>query len=148
MAENFTLKAGTKVFVGNVAATLAADTEVVFESVDGPDALAEALAQSPSVYAAHREELAHNETVVRDGETVHLRVSYGIGGARSEFDQTEFIKELDALFPQKAEQEQIDPTAPDAASEVSPQECVTAEDVRESAAAAAAALEAGDDTAN
>lgn len=84
MAEKFTLKAGTKLFVGNVAATLAADTEVVFETVDGRDQMAEALAHKPEVYGAHRDELAHEFEDVRDGARVRVRVTYGPHGARSE----------------------------------------------------------------
>lgn len=85
----FELKAGTTVFVGNAPATLPADTEVDFEAAQNFDQLAEALAAtSPTVYAAHRDALAHEEEAERDidGERrqVRVSVSYGVGGARVE----------------------------------------------------------------
>lgn len=110
MAKEFTIKKGHRLWLGNYPFVLSQDTKGIFETVvDSPDVLAEVLAGNPSVYAAHREDLAHDEDgfenvqVARVGpdkkpilgpfgqpvydieaKPVKVHVTYGLNGARIE----------------------------------------------------------------
>lgn len=80
----FTLVKGTALPFGDTKATLTKDAEFDF-AVPSTDALAETLAAcDASTYAAHRDALAHEEGVEREGEIVTVVVTYGVAGARQE----------------------------------------------------------------
>lgn len=130
MAKEFTIKKGHRLWLGNQPVLLMADTKVTFENViDSPDALAEVLATNPQIYAAHKDDLAHDEDgfenvqVQRmnpDGKTpmlgpgltpiydieakpVKVHVTYGLNGERIEIRPSD---KKDAVDPKKQTAEQ------------------------------------------
>lgn len=131
MARDFTLKKGSRVWIGNYPFVLMQDTKGIFETVvDSPDVLAEVLAQNPALYAAHRADLEHEEdsfenvTVQRmqkDGKPVlgplgtpvydieakpiKVRVSYGLNGQRIEHKPDE--EKLDAKKVAKEQEKNV-----------------------------------------
>lgn len=129
MAKEFTIKKGHRLWSGNYPFVLLQDTKGIFETVvDSPDAMAEVLATNPALYAAHRDDLAHDEDgfenvqVQRmnpDGKTpvlgpglvpiydieakaVKIHVTYGVNGERIERKASD----KDAIDPKKQTAEQ------------------------------------------
>jgi hypothetical protein len=105
MPQEFTLKQGTMFSFGNVFIETPADYPFIFP-IDTTDQLAELLAHNPKIYADHREQLFHKETVERDvdGERkqVVIGVIYGVGGARNELTEAAFDEHMAALAGQRA----------------------------------------------
>jgi hypothetical protein len=84
----FTLKKGTKLFLGNVPVETTEDHEFEFPNAETVDALAAELAHTPAVYGLHLAELAHeitdNRVVEGVSKLVRIAVSYGVAGTRVE----------------------------------------------------------------